>query len=162
MSNVPSVGSQYLYYGAFGTVFAFHLKDANLLSVNIHLGGAVKLWWVKFEPLRPPSTSRNKSSKSAYLKDLGSFHIHRWLWPSDTLKIHFCRVLFIYLKRVLLKYFQISRPMREIPSNTCNCTLEKNPLKVGNGCYLYEPSVSEFRWYLKNSPPLEVIKFCKT
>ncbi|CAH0395193.1 unnamed protein product [Bemisia tabaci] len=43
VSNVPSVGSQYLYYGAFGTVFAFHLKDANLLSVNIHLGGAVKL-----------------------------------------------------------------------------------------------------------------------
>lgn len=43
--RIAGVGSQYLYYGKAGTVFAYHLEDSNLLSVNIHMGGAPKVWY---------------------------------------------------------------------------------------------------------------------
>nr|XP_018900098.1 PREDICTED: lysine-specific demethylase 4D-like [Bemisia tabaci] len=43
--TIAGVGSQYLYFGKAGTVFAYHLEDCNFLSVNIHLGGAPKVWY---------------------------------------------------------------------------------------------------------------------
>ncbi|CAH0383564.1 unnamed protein product [Bemisia tabaci] len=53
--RIAGVESQYLYYGKAGTVFAYHLEDCNFLSVNIHLGGAPKVWRT-VEALADPQT----------------------------------------------------------------------------------------------------------
>ncbi|CAH0390241.1 unnamed protein product [Bemisia tabaci] len=42
--TIAGVGSQYLYYGKEGTVFAYHLEDSNLLSINIHMGIQMEIY----------------------------------------------------------------------------------------------------------------------
>ena len=43
--NRGGVKNKYVYFGMFGSVFAFHLEDCKLLSVNVHRGGAIKVWY---------------------------------------------------------------------------------------------------------------------
>ena len=43
--NLPGVTSPYLYMGMWGSVFAVHTEDMNLLSINYLHAGAPKVWY---------------------------------------------------------------------------------------------------------------------
>lgn len=43
--NFDGINSPWLYVGTPGSVAPFHLEDGNLRSLNLHLGGAPKVWY---------------------------------------------------------------------------------------------------------------------
>ncbi|GKY92282.1 hypothetical protein MPSEU_000199300 [Mayamaea pseudoterrestris] len=45
LSNVPGVTTPYLYLGMWGSSFAAHTEDINLLSINYLHAGAPKIWY---------------------------------------------------------------------------------------------------------------------
>lgn len=44
--DLEGVKTPYQYYGPPGTFFCWHREDCGCYSVNIHLGGKIKVWYV--------------------------------------------------------------------------------------------------------------------
>lgn len=43
--KIPGINSPFVYYGMPWTAFALHHEDSNVESINIHHGGAIKVWY---------------------------------------------------------------------------------------------------------------------
>ncbi|KAI6204949.1 hypothetical protein M3Y94_00736700 [Aphelenchoides besseyi] len=55
--SFPGVSDPYLYFGSYRTVFAFHIEDANLLSLNYQHFGEPKIWYA-ISPVAAPRFER--------------------------------------------------------------------------------------------------------
>lgn len=43
--TLDGINNPYLYYGSFRTMFAWHVEDLNLASINYQHGGKPKYWY---------------------------------------------------------------------------------------------------------------------
>ena len=87
LPQYEGVNSPYGYVGRAGSVFPIHLEDNNLGSINIHIKGAPKVWYLVHPEDKEEFICRLKFKFSNEYNNCNTYHRHKTLFvnPVDVL-----------------------------------------------------------------------------
>jgi hypothetical protein len=80
LGGVSGISSPWGYAGTRGSAFPVHVEDSNLGSMNVHLKGAIKIWYVIHPNLRERFIEELKKLYPNQYEECKQYHQHKRFW----------------------------------------------------------------------------------